>query len=180
LASTARYFPLPYNRSTSSPSNAPVFNIPRNETITHHPVYNHTVTTTTMHVSGQPNYLLADILITAIMVIIIVVLIETYYRYTPPRSTQVWVRTWRKSGEEESLPITYDYSGVKAVLRKYYVILRGRLGCRNCTPRELAEKAGVGLISAFARIYEEVVYGNRLLKNISRVLKSIERWLLNE
>jgi len=55
--------------------------------------------------------------------------------------------------------VEYLYPGIKAVLRRYYLRLRESLGCRTCTPREIA--ARVGSYADFAELYEEVVYGSK-------------------
>ena len=55
--------------------------------------------------------------------------------------------------------VEYLYPGVKAVLRRYYLRLRESVGCRTCTPREIATR--VGSYTDFAELYEEVVYGSR-------------------
>ena len=45
------------------------------------------------------------------------------------------------------------------MLRRYYLRLRESLGCRTCTPREIATR--VGSYADFAELYEEVVYGSK-------------------
>lgn len=55
--------------------------------------------------------------------------------------------------------VEYLYPGVKAVLRRYYLRLRESVGCRTCTPREIATR--VGSYADFAELYEEVVYGSK-------------------
>jgi len=55
--------------------------------------------------------------------------------------------------------VEYLYPGVKAVLRRYYLRLRESVGCRTCTPREIASR--VGSYADFAELYEEVVYGSK-------------------
>ncbi len=67
----------------------------------------------------------------------------------------------RQSETVHGESIEYTYAGMKLVLRRYYLRLREALGCRRCTPRELAARSSRRELEEFAKLYEDVVYGSK-------------------
>ncbi len=66
-----------------------------------------------------------------------------------------------ESSEAKPLTIKYRYEGVGVILYRAYRWARLRLGCRSCSPRELALRLGSSDAGEFAKVYEETVYGRR-------------------
>ncbi len=174
MAYTVRYYPLPFRREFVERS--PVirgFNATQ-------PTHRNITFNASSPATIQPDYFMVEALAILIMLVLVIIIMEAYYRSPPPRPARIWIGGGGRGGIHGYPSITYDYNGVKAVLRKYYLLLRRRLGCWNCTPRELSGRNGGEHTSMFARVYEEVVYGNKMGRGLDRVLLSIKRWLGNE
>lgn len=83
----------------------------------------------------------------------------------------------RKKSSDSIPIILYMYDGIKRVLRGYYIEIRNRMGCRNCTPREIAIKTGLESLRLFAHVYEDVVYGSKTREDIYNVIDEVKSLL---
>ncbi len=96
-----------------------------------------------------------------------------YYNSGVPVPTRVMVRLG--GGRPEFLVrAIYEYTGIKKVLRKYYVKLREVFGYTSCTPRELAIMSRDKRLYRFAEVYEDVVYGSKYRSDVDDVVKEVE------
>ncbi|MCS7098775.1 MAG: hypothetical protein RMH84_03925 [Sulfolobales archaeon] len=99
-------------------------------------------------------------LVTLLAIVALFLLTAWYGRGIAEFARQYTIQKLLKlTAPEESFE--YTYSGIKLVLRKYYLKIRESVGCRRCTPREIVEKCGRREYEEFARIYEDVVYGSK-------------------
>ncbi len=96
-----------------------------------------------------------------LVAITLLLLLTVWYGREIPAPVRYLTITRRRP---EGLPVElfeYAYAGMKLVLRGYYLRLREALGCKRCTPRELATMSGRWELEKFAKLYEDVVYGSK-------------------
>ncbi|MEM2698841.1 MAG: hypothetical protein QXF17_05950 [Ignisphaera sp.] len=115
------------------------------------------------------SYLLYAFLISLIVIIAVIAVFYMSFGY---RGTIARIVSGTKEGYRGVPEVTYVYTGVKAILRKYYMKLREKVQCLQCTPREIAFK--IGIYGRFADVYEDVVYGCKERRDIDRVLSEVD------
>ncbi len=83
----------------------------------------------------------------------------------------------RKTSSDNIPIVLYVYDGIKKVLREYYIRIRNSIGCRNCTPREIAIETRIEPLKFFAHVYEDVVYGSRAREDINNAIDKVKEFL---
>ena len=173
LANPLRFVPIPYNRPPQNISTRPHLNAtytPPKTVINQTPVI-HTV-------SQGPDLWFLPLILIGVFTALVIVILYSYYRYGEGRPATATVYLGGTSGQPVFVPtVQYVYTGIKAVLRKYLVQLRRIMGCTTCTPRELSMRGRDKCLNEFAYVYEEVVYGSKVIGRVSEVLEKIRRRL---
>ncbi len=159
--------------------------IPENETV-HPPIANFTLSRgnitanistvllprQTLGVSSHSSFLIYYLLFATVAFAVLV--LAYYYSSGVPIPTRVMVSL----GERRVEPIItaiYEYTGIKKVLRRYYLRLRNMIGCTTCTPREMAMMSRDKRIYMFAEVYEDVVYGSKNRMDVDNVISMIDK-----
>jgi len=167
LSNPVRYIPIPENKTIHPIITNFTFqkgNITLSVTRTFTPQQPHAVVTHT-------SFLIYYLFIAAVVSLALVLFY--YYSSGVPVPTRVMVRLG--GGRPESfIRAIYEYTGIKKVLRKYYLKLREIFGCTSCTPRELAVMSKDKRLYRFAEVYEDVVYGSKNRSDVDEVVKEVE------
>lgn len=114
-------------------------------------------------------HLLYGALLISILSFVIIVVLYMSFGY---RGAMVQIVFGPGKKYEDVREIHYTYSGIKAILRKYYVKIREEMRCPSCTPREVATK--INKYTMFAEIYEDVVYGCKERTDVQDILGGVE------
>ena len=174
MTHTIRYKPLPF-KTNPAPGRVPGY-IPQKATTTT-PHSNYSIPYQPPGEMGNPWYL--PLVFISLAVIALIIILYSYYKSQPVKPPIVNIVTGRIN-KEITPRIKYSYSGVKLVLRRIYLLLRERVNCYYCTPREIYSRDRRREVGLFARIYEEVVYGSKTLSGIERIIKRLKVLLANE
>lgn len=112
-----------------------------------------------------------------IILMIYIVIVYIWYRrglYLKPRLAE----DYRRKGGLEILAIYYTYKGIAKILREIFLDIRNRFCNIYCTPREVALRHNdIQVFKLFADIYEEIVYGSKSVKNISKIIDLVKKYL---
>jgi len=114
------------------------------------------------------------ILIASLAFIIIMILL---YLWGSQKIFSSPIYIGRKKTSDTIPIISYVYEGIKRVLREYYIVIRDRMRCKNCTPREIAIKIRSKPLELFAHLYEDVVYGSKSRKDVYNVMDMVKNFL---
>jgi len=136
-----------------------------------------TPTSIPVNLSTQPpRYIslidLANIALIALLAILLAVVLISYtwLRRAPAPLRMATVVTVTREEKYISF-LHYTYTGIKSALHDLYVKFR-RTYCKpSCTPREVAERAP-NLIK-FARVYEDVVYGDKYSEELKKDVEEV-------
>ena len=107
--------------------------------------------------------------------VLIVLVIIMYYSGRGREGVGLNIFIGGEKGFHRFPRLNYVYDGVKAVLRKYFLELRNKLGYRNCTPRELYISTRIKELEDFAEVYEDIVYGSKIRKDYTRVISMVRK-----
>ncbi|MET1160397.1 MAG: hypothetical protein ABWW65_05495 [Thermoprotei archaeon] len=175
MGEVIRYIPLPWekplpeNRVFENYTGLPG-NISGNESIPY--VVEYTARTG----GADYSYLIPYILLFISFVVLFLVIFSYYIKGGVGRTyTRLYIG--RRAVHEGFPEVTYIYSGVKKILRKYFVELRRVFMCKNCTPRELSEKTRLNEVKLFTELYEDVVYGSKARPNIQNIVRGVDKLL---
>jgi len=135
-----------------------------------------TLTNIPVNLSTQPpRYIsligLADVLLIVLLAILLAVVLISYtwLRRTP---APLKIATVITATEEEKYSfLQYTYTGIKSALHDLYVKLRRTFCKPSCTPREVAERAPN--LAKFARVYEDVVYGDKYSEELKKDVEEV-------
>lgn len=116
---------------------------------------------------ADPLAMLALLAIVVIAVMVGVFLVTVWYGRDIVSFAKHYIFMKKVVSQPAGEIVEYVYSGVKLVLRRYYLKLRETLGCRKCTPRELITRCGRSEYEEFVQLYEDVVYGSKELSSDS-------------
>lgn len=155
LTSPIRYLPVPKNETYHS--------IITNFTLTKGKLTANATQVIMPHepqsVSTHPSFLIYYLFFAVIVPVILV--LAYYYRAGIPVPTHVTINLGE--GKTESIiKAIYEYTGIKKVLRKYYLWLREVIGCTTCTPREIALMSSDNRIYVFADVMRTLFMDQRI------------------
>jgi hypothetical protein len=105
--------------------------------------------------------------------LLVLVMVFLYIRSSYRAHETLSVTLDRREPHELFPTVNYVYKGVKSILRKYLTLLRSRVGCSICTPREVSHR--LGFLKKFVEVYEDVVYGDKQRLDIDEALQEVRR-----
>lgn len=129
----------------------------------------------------QPNtsyvYIILYVFIILFSILIIYIML-LYFRSRVPGSSP-YISIYRDRGSGIDLfTYGYVYEGLAKMLRELFVNIRDRFCGRYCTPRETALKlSSARIMSLFAEIYEDVVYGMKLRLDAVDIVNEVKKYL---
>ncbi|ADM27261.1 hypothetical protein Igag_0423 [Ignisphaera aggregans DSM 17230] len=130
-------------------------------------------------VVATESYTYSDIFLYIILIISLafIIIMIFLYLWGSQKFSSSPIYIGRKKSSDTIPIISYVYEGVKRVLREHYIVIRDRMRCRHCTPREIAIKIKSKPLELFAHVYEDVVYGSKSRKDIYNVIDMVKNFL---
>jgi hypothetical protein len=113
-----------------------------------------------------------EYLLLAIALSLIFFTVILYIRNIYRESTEVLVNIGEKNVYEAIPSAEYIYTGLKKILRRYFIALRDRAKCVGCTPREVLHK--LKQYHRFVEVYEDVVYGDKQRSDVEEAINEVK------
>lgn len=94
-----------------------------------------------------------------------------YIRNIYRESSNVLITIGKEKLYEAMPSAEYIYTGLKKILRRYFIVLRNKARCIGCTPREVLYR--LKLYRRFVEVYEDVVYGDKQREDVEEAINEV-------